>query len=59
MFKKAKKIKFTSIDPGLHIPPPSPASRFLPEWYRKLDPVIDGVETIKKCVPFLDTLTER
>jgi hypothetical protein len=54
---RAKKIKFISIDPGLHVDPPRAASKFLPSWYRKLEPVIDGVETIKKCVPFLDSMT--
>ncbi len=57
MFNKSKKIKFTSIDPGLHIPPPLPSSKVLPDWFRKLDPVIENGATIKKCVPFLDSLT--
>jgi hypothetical protein len=52
-----KKIKFVSVDPGLHIDPPKPSSRFLPEWYRKLNPVVEGVESIKKCIPFLDSMT--
>jgi hypothetical protein len=52
-----KKIKFQSVDVATHFPHPQPASKFVPEWFRKLPGVIAGVETIKKCVPFLDTLT--
>jgi len=52
-----KKIKFQSVDPGIDFIHPQPASKFVPEWFRKLSGVINGIETIKKCVPFLDTLT--
>lgn len=54
---KAKKIVFTSSAPDYEILPPIPASRFIPEWYRKMDGVKSGTETLKKCVPFLDSLT--
>ena len=56
MFSRSKKIKFTSVDPGLIFDTPKPASRFLPKWYRKLEGVINGSPTIKKCVPFLDSM---
>lgn len=49
-----KKIKFYATAPEYNLPEPSPASRIIPTWYRELDGVIDGIETIKKCVPFLD-----
>lgn len=52
-----KKITFTSSNPDLEILKPYPASRFVPEWYRNLDGVIDGINTVKKCVPVLDSLT--
>jgi len=57
MFGKSKSIKFVSMDPGLILDPPKPASRAMSEWFRKLPPVIEGVETVKKCVPFLDALS--
>jgi hypothetical protein len=52
-----KKIKFHSVDVTIQFPHPQPASKLVPEWFRKIPGVISGVETIKKCVPFLDTMT--
>ena len=52
-----KKIKFHSVDVSINFLHPQPASKFVPEWFRKLPGVKNGIETIKKCVPFLDTLT--
>lgn len=52
-----KKIKFQSVDVAIEFPHPRPASKFVPEWFRKLPGVNSGIETIKKCVPFLDTMT--
>lgn len=52
-----KKIKFHSVDVSIDILHPQPASKFVPEWFRKLPGVQNGIETIKKCIPFLDTLT--
>ena len=49
-----KKIKFFAAEPQYNLPEPSPSSRKIPTWYRELDGVVDGMETIKKCVPFLD-----
>lgn len=54
---KNKKILFTSSAPRHDILPPTPASRAVPDWYRKMQGVKDGRETIKKCIPFLDSLT--
>jgi hypothetical protein len=58
MFKKAldKKIVFQSAMPEFDIAKPKPATRFTPEWFRKMPGVIDGIETVKKCVPFLDAI---
>lgn len=45
------------------IAPPVPAKAFLPDWFRKLPAVDDGVVsetnsglTIKRCMPFLDAM---
>ena len=55
--KMTKKINFYSVDPSLQINHPQPTSRYLPEWFRKLPGVNEGIETIKKCMPFLDSFT--
>lgn len=52
-----KKITFTSCKPEYNIARPIPASRIVPDWYRKMPGVSDGTETVKKCVPVLDALT--
>jgi hypothetical protein len=63
----SKKIEFAAIDESLELP--KPARTFIPEWYKKADrfvggdPILGaeegmpGRQTIKLCVPFLDTLT--
>lgn len=53
-----KKITFHSVMPQFDIPKPVPASRFVPEWYRKMNGVNSGIMTVKKCVPFLDSMTQ-
>jgi len=58
----SKKIEFW-CEPQLKdtIPAPCPASKFLPQWYKKMpadyssDPLEAG--TLKKCIPFRDALT--
>lgn len=53
-----RKIKFHSLRPELDIIKPFPASRIVPEWFRKMKPVSDDrVSSVKRCVPFLDSLT--
>jgi|TARA_R100001594_G_scaffold108953_1_gene143716 hypothetical protein len=57
-----KEIKFIIIDKALEdiVPHPEPASRFIPEEYKKLERFIDGdlhKATVKTCIPFLDSLT--
>lgn len=52
-----KTIKFTSAFPEFQVPHPVPASRTVPEWYRKLPGTAEKTETVKKCVPILDALT--
>ncbi len=54
---RAKKIKFLSEKPELDLLVPEPSSKTVPMWFRELDGVIGGQETIKKCVPFLDSMT--
>jgi hypothetical protein len=57
MISKGKKIVFTSTLPELEILSPIPASKAVPEWFRKMPGVKDGQMSIKKCIPFLDSLT--
>lgn len=52
-----KEIKFISLHPELDLAKPQPSSRYIPEWYRTTLGVKNGNETVKKCVPFLDSLT--
>jgi hypothetical protein len=54
---KNKTIKFISARPDIQIPHPVPASRLVPEWYRKMPGAAEQIETVKKCVPVLDALT--
>jgi hypothetical protein len=51
------KIIFTSIFPGFDIPHPVPASKAVPNWWRKDSVVKEQMHTMKKCVPILDSLT--
>ena len=51
-----KKITFHSTRTDLEILQPLPSTKNVPSWYRKMPGVIDGVQTVKKCVPFLDSL---
>ena len=52
-----KRIRFTSIQPDLRVPHPSPAIKMIPEWYRSSGSITNGVDTVKRCVPFLDSMT--
>lgn len=52
-----KKIKFYSTNINLQINHPQPSSKFIPAWFKRLSGVNHGIETIKKCMPFLDTAT--
>jgi hypothetical protein len=52
-----KKIKFRSSKISLLLATPRPASKEIPEWYKELDGVEDGLRTIKKCMPILDSMT--
>lgn len=53
----AKKITFHSDSTDLDIIQPFPASKSVPEWYRKMPGVTEKIQTVKKCVPFLDSMT--
>lgn len=57
MLNLLKKVKFQSIHPVFDVPKPEPASKHMPEWYRKLSGVDEGIMTVKKCIPFLDAMT--
>jgi len=57
-----KKIKFCPVDKEMRKvwPPPKPSNHFMPEEYKKLERHHEGnllKPTIKRCMPFLDTLT--
>ena len=52
-----KKIKFKTILPDLLIAKPTNSNRSIPQWFRDFPRVINGVETVKACMPFLDALT--
>ena len=52
-----KKINFRSVSPDFSIPHPVPASKAIPNWFRTTEPFVEGVETLKKCVPLLDSMT--
>jgi len=63
-----KKIQFTNIHNIEYLEiNPIPASSFIPEWYKKLEGYIGGVQkpggagdnqaTIKKCIPVFDAIT--
>ena len=57
-----KEIKFCATDESmLHVwPHPKPASRFIPDEYKKLERLKNGdlfSPTLKTCMPFLDSLT--
>lgn len=70
MGNKIKKITFTkTIESVSDDYSPKPASRIIPEWYKKtkpyfgnskkqeLDENFQPLETIKKCIPVLDVLS--
>lgn len=60
------KITFTNIA-GIDIEKPLPASKFIPEWYSKMESYIGGnkkpagngttTATIKRCMPVFDAIT--
>lgn len=52
-----KKIKLNSVKPDISYSKPVPASKMVPEWFRKMPGVVNGIETIKKCTPFIDAMT--
>ena len=58
----SKKIKFIATEEAMldAWPHPKPASRFIPNEYKKLERFINGdihKGTVKTCIPFLDSLT--
>jgi hypothetical protein len=60
-------IKFTQADGFNDLYPPIPASKNMPEWYKKTDSYQGGTKkpndmgqttaTIKKCIPVFDAIT--
>lgn len=52
-----KKIKFISTQVSLLLALPRPSFKEIPEWYKKIDRVANGEQTIKGCMPILDAFT--
>lgn len=52
-----KKIKFISVLPRFVFPGPKPASKSMPDWFRTMPTVSEGIQTVKRCVPVLDAMT--
>jgi len=54
-----KKIEFYTETKEIYdsIPHPMPASKFIPKWFKNLQPDLENDSTIKRCMPFLDSLT--
>ena len=52
-----KKVSFKSTRPNFELPHPTPAYKNIPEWYRTTKPFADNHETLKKCIPILDSMT--
>ena len=51
------RITITSVFPQFDITYPIPASKAVPNWWRKDSVVKEQMHTMKKCVPILDSLT--
>ena len=61
------KITFTNITSFNDLEPPQPASKFIPDWYKKVDSYIGNKKipdgggnskaTVKKCIPVFDAIT--
>jgi hypothetical protein len=62
-FLKRNDVEFLCEEEDFSvIPPPIPARKILPEWYKHLPPKIRKEDklnnsTIKRCAPFLDAMT--
>jgi|SRR5210317_28431 len=54
---KKNKITFHSTRTDLEILRPSYSTKNVPSWYRTMPGVKDKIQTVKKCVPFLDSLS--
>jgi hypothetical protein len=60
---KTPTVEFLCLpeDVGV-IPPPYPARKHMPDWYKKLPPRVEGRTvlnngTVKRCAPFLDAMS--
>jgi hypothetical protein len=60
---KSKEIIFTEVISVAHEYAPKPATRFVPEWYKKIESRFpesknpESLPTIKKCMPVFDSIT--
>lgn len=54
---KYKNITFHSTRTDLEILHPKSSTKQVPSWYRTMPGVKDGTQTVKKCIPFLDSFS--
>ena len=64
-----KKINFVHVDGNNHVNPPEPASKNIPEWYKKTQTYVEDAKiedatvdnettaTIKRCMPVFDAIS--
>lgn len=52
-----KKILFKTMLADIFMEKPRQSSKTIPSWYKAMDRVTDGVQTVKTCMPFLDAYT--
>jgi len=62
-----KNIIFTNVSGNNELEHPQPASKFIPDWYSKMESYIGGVKkprgdgniaaTVKRCMPVFDAIT--
>lgn len=61
--QEIKHITFIKVNEVSDEYAPKPAYKFIPEWYKKMEPSFpkertpDALPTIKKCIPVLDAMT--
>jgi hypothetical protein len=51
-----KQILFHSVNTELEILKPVPTSKNIPKWFKSIKGMVGELPTIKRCIPFLDSL---
>jgi hypothetical protein len=54
-----KQIEFNLLYniPSKYIIPPIPAKKATPEWLKNIPTQYNSIDTVKKCIPFIDAIT--